>query len=221
MLSKSLIVPFGIAAAALIAPAVQATNFTVGVVLDPTTFMAGQLNQVDLPDTLSIGVGDTVDLTITFTGGAAFSLANSGTLWTGLLSDTVGSVDTDGVLSFIGGSPNLMTTSTVSQNNEYAHAGNQYGPSDYLASGTDVSFTGIEQVFTITGNDAFTYLDGTPYPAGPDPRSYYGAFFYYQGDGSGGTSAAPEPASWAMMLVGFGAVGGAMRSRRKAAISFG
>ena len=31
----------------------------------------------------------------------------------------------------------------------------------------------------------------------------------------------PEPASWAMMLVGFGAIGGAMRSRRKVAVSFG
>jgi hypothetical protein len=31
----------------------------------------------------------------------------------------------------------------------------------------------------------------------------------------------PEPASWAMMVGGFGLVGGAMRSRRKAAVSFG
>jgi hypothetical protein len=31
----------------------------------------------------------------------------------------------------------------------------------------------------------------------------------------------PEPATWAMMLAGFGAIGGAMRSRRKAAASFG
>jgi hypothetical protein len=33
-------------------------------------------------------------------------------------------------------------------------------------------------------------------------------------------AAVPEPASWAMMLGGFGLVGGAMRSRRKAAIRF-
>jgi hypothetical protein len=31
----------------------------------------------------------------------------------------------------------------------------------------------------------------------------------------------PEPASWAMMLAGFGAIGSAMRSRRKAAVRFG
>jgi hypothetical protein len=31
----------------------------------------------------------------------------------------------------------------------------------------------------------------------------------------------PEPASWAMMLGGFGAIGGAMRSRRRRAVSIG
>jgi hypothetical protein len=31
---------------------------------------------------------------------------------------------------------------------------------------------------------------------------------------------APEPASWAMMLVGFGAVGGALRARRRTAVAF-
>ena len=34
-------------------------------------------------------------------------------------------------------------------------------------------------------------------------------------------AAVPEPASWAMMLGGFGLTGGAMRSRRKTAVSFG
>ena len=33
-------------------------------------------------------------------------------------------------------------------------------------------------------------------------------------------AAVPEPASWALMLGGFGMVGGAMRSRRKAAVRF-
>lgn len=32
-------------------------------------------------------------------------------------------------------------------------------------------------------------------------------------------AAVPEPASWAMMLIGFGAVGGVLRARRKVAIS--
>jgi hypothetical protein len=35
------------------------------------------------------------------------------------------------------------------------------------------------------------------------------------------TASVPEPASWALMLGGFGLVGGAMRSRRKTAVRFG
>ena len=34
------------------------------------------------------------------------------------------------------------------------------------------------------------------------------------------TAAVPEPASWALMLGGFGAIGGAMRSRRKTIVNF-
>lgn len=35
-----------------------------------------------------------------------------------------------------------------------------------------------------------------------------------------GASPAPEPATWALMLGGFGVVGGVMRSRRKSAVTF-
>ncbi|HWI87466.1 MAG TPA: PEPxxWA-CTERM sorting domain-containing protein [Sphingomonas sp.] len=36
-----------------------------------------------------------------------------------------------------------------------------------------------------------------------------------------GPPSVPEPASWAMMVGGFGLIGGAMRTRQKAAVSFG
>lgn len=45
------------------------------------------------------------------------------------------------------------------------------------------------------------------------------------GDNSGSftitISEAPEPASWALMVGGFGAIGGMMRSRRKTIVAFG
>jgi hypothetical protein len=37
----------------------------------------------------------------------------------------------------------------------------------------------------------------------------------------GATGGVPEPTSWALMLSGFGLVGGALRNRRKSAVSFG
>jgi len=75
------------------------------------------------------------------------------------------------------------------------------------------------------GSPTFTY-DGDL--SGADTA---GAF--YDGNGGGASlqftsthltirpAAAPEPASWAMMLGGFGLVGGMMRRRRKGAVSFG
>ncbi len=41
----------------------------------------------------------------------------------------------------------------------------------------------------------------------------------YDGFGNGGVSTAPEPGTWAMLLTGFGAVGGLARRRRQAAHS--
>jgi hypothetical protein len=67
----------------------------------------------------------------------------------------------------------------------------------------------------------------TPFSYTAQPGDYVGGQFYYRGDyisledeSVRSTGAVPEPASWAMMLGGFGLVGGAMRSRRKAAVSF-
>jgi len=58
----------------------------------------------------------------------------------------------------------------------------------------------------LTPGDTSAYV--TDWAQGPQYRNY--AFRI---------SAAPEPASWAMMLGGFGLVGGAMR-RRKASVAF-
>ena len=42
----------------------------------------------------------------------------------------------------------------------------------------------------------------------------------YQGAFSVSVTAVPEPATWGLMILGFGAVGGVMRPRRKAKVSF-
>lgn len=44
--------------------------------------------------------------------------------------------------------------------------------------------------------------------------------FRVSGSGTFAAALVPEPASWGLMLVGFGAIGGALRSRRKVALSF-
>lgn len=64
---------------------------------------------------------------------------------------------------------------------------------------------------------AFTYAGGVPYPGAFDDGRIDNPAFV--GVASGSPLAAPEPSSWAMMVGGFGLVGGAVR-RRKAAVRF-
>jgi hypothetical protein len=71
---------------------------------------------------------------------------------------------------------------------------------------TDAAFTpGTSLSMPTTLNNSHGYLGGT----------------VLIGSIPGGAGAVPEPASWAMMVGGFGAIGGALRRRRKAAVSFG
>ena len=67
---------------------------------------------------------------------------------------------------------------------------------------------------------------GDPFPFDGEP-DFQDGFAGRTGDWAltiGGVDAAfqavPEPASWALMIVGAGAVGGSLRSRRRAAVSF-
>ena len=79
-----------------------------------------------------------------------------------------------------------------------------------LTPGTWLHFesTGIAN---ITGNTTFDFAyDSFGFPA----KDFVIDKVFF------GTPDVPEPASWALMLVGFGAVGGVMRSRRSAAVTF-
>jgi hypothetical protein len=86
----------------------------------------------------------------------------------------------------------------------------------FFGGGTEsVSFSGLA---LNAGSNTFTFS----YASLPAP-TYAG--FQGLGDEGWGVeqvsvgSGVPEPAAWAMMLIGFGAMGAAMRSRRKAAIA--
>ena len=99
---------------------------------------------------------------------------------------------------------------------------------------TDIDFTGA----TLTGNGgtfSFTKLVGEPLaltelwgvtPLNVTPGTYtltvtgrsFGTPATYAGNFNIG--AVPEPATWAMMMVGVGAVGGALRRRKRVSVSF-
>ena len=82
-------------------------------------------------------------------------------------------------------------------------------PDGFLASPYNIFF-GPEDFDDPVGH--VDYQLGTPF------FGSLGGVFSIDRD-SGSTGSVPEPASWALMLGGFGMVGGAMRSRRRAAVT--
>ena len=109
------------------------------------------------------------------------------------------------------------STGTLSLDYSYSTGdqdGSSYDPAGYFINGN---------LFQLTANGSYAVQSGTAVFNLNAGDSY--GFYVYSTDSCCGPaqisfSAAPEPASWAMMLGGFGLVGGALRNRRKVAIRF-
>lgn len=78
----------------------------------------------------------------------------------------------------------------------------------------------------LAGDVSAAYADGTLY-ADPDFSDFGGAYDYAfrtytnVADQTNPARAVPEMASWALMLAGFGMVGGALRTQQRTAVRFG
>jgi len=122
---------------------------------------------------------------------------------------------------------NIVTASAVSggtQNVTFNYSyqtfdedGSSYDPAGYFVNSNFFQLTSCCTYATQTGTFTLSLNAGDTY-----------GFYVNSTDGCCGPGAisfaqsgVPEPASWALMLGGFGAIGGAMRSRRKTAVSFG
>lgn len=89
---------------------------------------------------------------------------------------------------------------------------------------TSISFNGLNFNLGSTGQVEFRFLTGAPVTAGIQQLVVNGTS---GGNGSyAGTisftpanTAVPEPASWALMILGFGSAGAMLRRRRSAAIA--
>lgn len=97
---------------------------------------------------------------------------------------------------------------------------NNYGPSGSFES----AYSGATQVDnqTIGYNCAWSFC--TVNVSGSDITSLYidnnnGGYSWEFGVGSLSYNAVPEPASWALMLIGVGALGGALRASRRTAVT--
>ena len=180
-------------------------------------------------------------LTATLNGVAGrTTVAPSGTTSTGVFVVTPNPYDGNGFFG-IGGTANdgsqsfltLMGSQAYSSISVFIGSLDAYNAVQLLDAGGNAlgqAYSGLDMAGGTTlpfpGNTSaadnrrvtFTGTNGTV---------FYGAKFYNQGntsafefDNVSFTASVPEPATWAMMICGFGMMGGAMRSRRRTSVSF-
>jgi hypothetical protein len=203
-------------AALLTAMPAEAAIHVLTATYDPAALTPSTVLVQSLGQPITLGLGDTVDLTIRFTGGVSVAFPSNFVLSSGLYTHQAGTVRTDTALSFTNPSPNIHSASDQ-QNNGFSSI-------DYLVAGhyewllyrsdtnllpenaPPVSFTAMRNVFTISA----VY-------SGAATRSFDRVYFYFAGETPvAGAAAAslPEPSSWATMIAGFGAIGAGLRRRK-------
>ena len=89
---------------------------------------------------------------------------------------------------------------------------------------TSVSFNGMDFAVNSTGTFEIRSLEGSPVMLGGVQHlvvnGVTGSSGAYAGTISFAPGAVPEPATWGLMIVGFGGVGGLLRSRRRQGAAF-
>lgn len=157
----------------------------------------------------SLAVGDTLDYTVAFTAGQALTISHPGLLWGYVYASAGDSQDTlgRGTLSLLDSTGAVIDTSSVKTDTEgVAHFGQNFSASDFAGLPSTITIGGLHYLGQVLG-----YTPSTP---GVDPvvttRDYNSPAFYFAADGFS-VSAVPETRSWALMLMGLGAV--ALRSR--------
>ena len=144
---------------------------------------------------------------IKFENGGGFEVSS---MFANLIDGTEFDIDLSdsGILTFTyspdAGDP-MLTYFSIKQSNEFALFFEQGG----FLGGTEYSFD--------TG-DLFFNKNGNPQP-GFSNLVFYDTKGPGGGTGGGGGGAVPEPGTWAMMLLGFGGMGVAMRRRRRSTLA--
>jgi hypothetical protein len=212
MRTKQLLGAVGAAAAILFAAAgAQASSFDAAI-----SYSGGTQNLANPP----------YNLGFEFTTNSAFDVVSLGIYQAGqaALNDnhTVGLWDSSG---------NLLASTTINapdgdvQKDGYDYnlisavhllAGQTYFIGAEYDSGADgVLFPGYGGSFTT--NSAINYVQSTFGEANLFPNQEFGTNGFF--GPNFGIAGVPEPASWAMMLMGFGALGSVLRRQRRAAVA--
>jgi len=144
--------------------------------------------------------GDTITGTFSFANGQAFTIQDAGSFeyFYLALTGTTNSISSTYSISLNGVGGSVNSTTYNSQGNGGFIAVGDFGN----LTDSSFSFTGFNYSVAITAGSGQNFT----------ASSLSGS--------KGVVGSVPEPASWAMMLTGFGAVGFAMRRNRKANVHF-
>ena len=150
--------------------------------------------------------GDTLDYTVDFLGAQTLTLLNTSQIWAfiyavGNSSDVTGT----GVLTLLDANGAAILTSNSSTTTEGDfHFGQQFGLLEFTGGiPANLTFSGARYVGTVDD-----YVE-----AGVTTRNYNSPAFYVTTDSAVVGGAVPEPASWALMISGFGIAGAMLRRR--------
>jgi hypothetical protein len=182
----------------------SAATFTASHVYDPAHITVGGFFLESLNQVYNIGVGDTIDLTVTFKNNARVTFFGDVVFFPTIFAfDGNGTFFVDTNFSFINGSAN--TISPIIKFREPVgslNIGTSYSPNEYKTNSNPVTFSGFQTKITIVGATA-----GAPRNFDSIAINIFNGTFTF--------TAIPEPATWAMMLIGFGGIGASMRARRQ------
>ncbi|MFM9853440.1 MAG: PEPxxWA-CTERM sorting domain-containing protein [Sphingomonadaceae bacterium] len=178
-------------------------NFTIG----SDAFRTFRLDLSDAGSLTSgftgfnLNVGDTINATVTLDGALTVPGSNEVFIGFDLLSDILPTgASNNGMATFFNMGPTGLANDTVSTN-----CGNCLSSIAFLGAQGPVSFFQFQTSYTI---DSLTDVD---FPV-------FGAALSYQLRDQ--VAAVPEPATWVMLLFGFGLVGAAMRRRARVSVSY-
>lgn len=189
----------------------QATTTVVNAVLDRPHVFPGPSDRSPtyytqfLNPSFAFEAGDTLDVTLTFPGGAPLNL---------------GFLPADVTFTVFGGGGYAgsiyQTTGTLNFINPTGDVKPLTGPqTGVFDRNPAIVFTGVRQhqrgPLAFDGLHFVVHLDSVLHPAEPAPELRFSAFQVSF------TNDVPEPATWMMLIVGFASVGTAFRRRRRMA----
>ena len=162
------------------------------------------------PFSVDLAIGDTLDLTVDFLADQQLTVTNLSatfpSIWTNAQYTDSANITQSGTLSFLNSLGSAIYTSPViSKTNCCVHAGQYVNGSELPGLPLTFTFSSVRWLGTVDG-----------YDGGYTTRNYtHPVFFVVAGSTLISSSGAiPEPATWAMMIIGFGAAGSMIRRRK-------